>query len=100
VNEVERMRIELDAALKRVRRLEVIFETRAIFTDDEREAQRIAEQLGFDVEILMLPVKPGTKGAAERRKVAMELRRRKNWPVSRIARALHCCERTAERMVV
>lgn len=92
------MRIELDAALKRVRRLEVLHESQLRSMDDEKEAQRIAEELGFIVEILMLPVKSGPGQPEARGKVAKALRKKK-WPISRIARVLHCCERTVERLV-
>ena len=57
MNDVERMRIEMDALRSQVRKLTVLFENKIIFNDDEREAQRIAEQLGFKVDIVILRVK-------------------------------------------
>lgn len=95
MNDVERMRIDCDALQRRVRKLEVYFEERVIFNDDEKEAQRAAEQLGFPVEILIIPRKRGARQLGVHRLVARQLRSRNRWPVSRIARALHVCESTA-----
>jgi DNA-directed RNA polymerase specialized sigma24 family protein len=99
VNDVDRMRIELDALRKTVRKLEIAYETKIIFNDDEREAQRIAEQLGFNVEIFQLAVTRSHRGAAPRRRIARELREKKCWAYSRIARALHCDPRSVRRLV-
>lgn len=93
------MRIELDAAVKRLRRLEVLFEHKSHVLDDEEEAQRVAQELGFGVEIVMKPVRPGDQNTGPRQQIALVLRKRMKWAASRIARALHCCERTAERWI-
>jgi hypothetical protein len=84
---------------KTVRKLEVACETKSILNDDEREAQRVAEQLGFSVEVTI--VRPGRDNATgrARRKLAQVLRARNKWSVSRIARTLHICERSAWRLV-
>lgn len=103
MNDVDRMRIELEALRKDVRRLEVLFQTKAALNDDEREAQHMAELMGFPVEIMMLPI--GHKGQAANsvkdklRRVARELRCKRSWPASRIARALHLSERTTQRFI-
>lgn len=100
MNDVERMRIEMEAMRNRLRRLEVAYETKTIFNDDEREAQRLAEQLGFKVDIVILRVKKDHASGQARRCIARELRMRKKWPFSRIARALHLAdEKSARRLV-
>jgi hypothetical protein len=95
------MRIELEALRRTVRRLEVLTETKAIFNDDEREAQRIAEQLGFKVDIVILRVKRDNAGSQARRCIARELRTRKKWSLSRIGRAMHLQggERSVRRLL-
>ena len=98
MNEVERMKIEVDALRKDVRRLQVYFESRMIFHDDEREAQSVAEQMGFPVEILILPPHPGLRQPVHRQ-VAQQLHCKKRWPMSRIARALRVSERTIGKWV-
>jgi ribosomal protein L29 len=82
--------------MKRLRKLEVFFEQRMMFTGDEREAQRVAEQLGFDVEVVLLPVETTDRFAEARRTIARVLRKKK-WTVERIARAMNCSPRTANR---
>lgn len=100
MNEIERLQGELAAVSLRMRRLEVIFESRGVVSDDSREAERVAQQLGFAVEVVYLPKGAGTKSRArERREIARRLRSEEQWTVMRIARALGCTERAVERMV-
>jgi len=68
---------------------------------DDLEAQRVAQEMGFGVEVIVLWKRRGggLTGRTEKiRKLALELHRRK-WSASRIARALKCCERSVERWV-
>lgn len=93
MNSVEQMQGELAALARRVSRLEDLQRLSAVGTADEKEAQRIAQTLGFAVEVLIIP-----KRFAERKRLARSLRA-KGWSAARIARVFRCCERTAERMI-
>jgi hypothetical protein len=91
MNSVEQMQGELAALSKRVIELEKAAQQRMEGNPDQLKAQRVAEEIGFSVNVIMLPMR-----GKERKKVARELKARK-WSLSRIARALNCCERTVER---
>lgn len=93
MNAVEQMQGQIAALAGRMERVENLLRSRAASSADEKEAQRVAEKLGFDVEILLLP-----KQTQARRRLARELRA-KGWSAARIARAFNCCERTAERLI-
>lgn len=102
MNQVEMMQGELAALSRRVRKLEVLFESRAVLTTDEKAAQKAAETMGFTVEILMLPPYTGRRGQRKEREQRRQLARKLNkdgWSASRIARALNCTDRTAQRMI-
>lgn len=91
MNDVERMAGQITALSRRIERLEKLARCQAANSQDSTEAGRVAEIIGFPVEILVIPER-----LEERRTLALELRRRK-WSFSRIARALNCAERTVWR---
>lgn len=91
MNAVEIMQGELAALSRRVVQLEELLRGRGDMSKDEFEAQRVAESLGFDVDVIMVP-----RHVKERRQLAEELKK-KGWSASRIARAMYCCDRTAQR---
>jgi len=93
MNQVELLQGEMAALAGRIRKLEVLVGAHVDLSADERAAQTVAQDIGFDPGILVLPEK-----ARERRALARHLKTLK-WSASRIARALNCCERTAERWV-
>lgn len=83
-----------------MKRLEIIFQSRGVVSDDSQYAEQLAAQLGFPVEIVYPPPRGATKGenARQRRQLVNRLREKK-WSNDRIARALHCAVRTVERLV-
>jgi hypothetical protein len=100
VNQIELLQGELAAVSARMKRLEVVFQSRGLTTGDSMEAERMAETMGFDIEIVYLPRNAGTKKDAKaRRELARRLHTENKWTAERIARALGCSYRTAERMV-
>jgi DNA-directed RNA polymerase specialized sigma24 family protein len=91
MNQIELMQGELSALSRRVARLEEVARAQAVVGVDGAEAGRLAQQLGFEVEILVLPERMG-----ERRALALQLRAR-GWSYARIARVLACDEKTVRR---
>jgi hypothetical protein len=91
VNLVEQLQGEIAVMTNRIRKLEVQFASLAVTRGDEQAAAAVAEELGFPVEILIVPT-----DRAKRVALARELHRRR-WSQARIARVLHACERTIER---
>lgn len=87
MNSVEMMQGQLAALSRRVERLEELARARAAGSSDVAEAQKVAQLVGFPVEILVLP-----KRIEERRRLARELRSR-GWSAARIARVMKCGER-------
>lgn len=81
----------------RVEALESVAQARLAASGEELAAQRIAEELGFEVKLIGLPA--SRAGNPGKRKLARELAAR-GWSAARIARVLRVCERTAERWVV
>lgn len=79
-------------ALKvRIEAIEAKQAGRLAASKEELAAQRVAGELGFSPEVLMLPSQ-----RKQRRALAIALRD-KGWSVTRIARALRCSERTIGR---
>lgn len=94
MNQVELLQGEMAALAGRVRKLEVLVGAHVELSVDERAAQLVAQDIGFDPGILVLPDK-----FKERRALARHLRKQK-WSASRIARALNCDQRTVGRWIV
>ena len=87
---------------KRIKQLEIRAEYQKAGSADDLEAQRLAQEKGFNVDLVFLPDGRGKqferdKKAAQRIALARELRYKRNWSLSRIARALKRAERTVER---
>ena len=91
MNDVERMQGEMAALSRRVERLEHLARSRAASDEDSIEAGRVAQIVGYPVEVLVLPER-----IEERRALAEELRRR-GWSYSRISRVMKCDEKTVRR---
>ncbi len=91
MNDVERMQGEIAALSRRLERLEQLARARAAASGDEAEAGKVAQIVGFPVEVLILPGE-----TAARRQLAGELRKR-GWSAARISRVLHCDEKTVRR---
>lgn len=74
------------------RRIEVLEAVnRAQLSPDELAAEQVAQGLGFDALIILLPDK-----RSERIALARSLKAN-DWSAARIARVLNICERTAQR---
>lgn len=100
MNQIELLQGEIAGLSARMKRLEVINESRGLTSQDTLEAERVAQTLGFNVEIIYLPRGAGTKThAKQRRELARKLHTDKKWNSERIARALGCWERTVWRWV-
>lgn len=99
MNEIERLQGELVAMSRRMRRLEVIFESRGVVSEDSREAERVAEQLGFEADVIYLPATAGTKTHARARRELAGRLSLKGWTHERIARAMGCSERSVRRIL-
>lgn len=98
MNPIELLQGEIAGLSARMRRLEVINESRGLISQDTLEAERVAGTLGFAVEMIYLPRGAGTKAhARQRRELARELHQKKKWNSERIARALGCWERSVRR---
>jgi hypothetical protein len=98
VNQVELLQGELAGLSLRMKRIEVIFQSRGILSQDTADAEAVAEQMGFQIEVIFLPQHSGTKKLAkQRRELARRLQREKKWSGERIARALNCTERSVRR---
>lgn len=91
MNEVEKMQGQVAALSKRIERLEELLRTRAAASGDELEAQRVAQVIGFPVEVLVVPHR-----YHERLAFMRELRKR-GWSFARISRVLNCDEKTVRR---
>jgi Homeodomain-like domain len=91
MNALEEMQAHLAALTQRVAHLELLFAGQRASTDDWHMAVSIGQEIGFGVDVLVLPTK-----VAERRRLAKTLKER-GWSAARIARALGCGERTAVR---
>lgn len=91
MNSIDLLQGELAALARRVTRLEELARHRAVTTGDSTEAERIAQLIGFPVEILIIPDR-----ISERRQFAIELRKR-GWSFSRISKVMNCSERTIWR---
>jgi hypothetical protein len=81
----------------RVQRLEVLAGMGKPASEDEKVAQRLAEELGFEVEILYPPKGEGAMKVVEQRRRTAHALKQQGWSVSRIARALKTCERVVLR---
>ncbi len=88
---IEKLEGELAALSRRILQLERVAQERLEGDPDQLAAQRVAQELGFAAEVIMLPKRGKERGA-----LARELRLQ-HWSVSRIARALKCDECTVER---
>ncbi len=91
MNDVERMQGQLAALARRVEELESLARSQGAASLDEREAGRVAQLIGFPVEILILP-----KEINKRRALARALCK-KGWGVERISRVLRCNSSTVWR---
>ncbi len=91
MNHIEVLEGKIAVLTRRIDILEKAQAQQLAFDADDLEAQRIAGEAGFAVEILRMP-----KRFKERRELARRLRK-KNWSKARIARAFRVSERTAER---
>lgn len=76
---------------RRIEKLEQLARCQSASSSDAMEAQRVAQIVGFPIEILVVPERMG-----ERRQLAIELRKRQ-WSYERISRVLNCAERTIRR---
>ena len=100
MNSIELLQGEIAAMSARVKRLEVIFQSRGVISQDTTDAERLAEAMGFETEVIFLPRDAGTKKyARERKRLARRLQREKKWPAERIARTMGCSYRTVERWI-
>jgi hypothetical protein len=91
VNQVELLQAELAVLSRRVAALEDLARAKVTNVKDQNQAQKIAQLIGFPVEILLLPQR-----ISERKQLAKELRDR-DWSFARIARVLNCSERSVWR---
>ncbi len=101
VNEIERLQGEIVAMSKRIARLEIIFQSRGVLSDDARQAEALAETLGFELEVIYLPASARPRKGVYARKRSEIVRRlhAEGWNNTRIARALSCADRTVERIL-
>lgn len=85
------MQGELLGLSLRVEKLEHLARATAAAGGDLNEAGRVAQIVGFPVEVLLLPER-----VEQRQALALELRRR-GWSFTRISRVMNCDEKTVRR---
>ena len=102
VNSVDRALAEIALLGRRVVKLEQVQQLRLAAGADDVEAQRLAQELGFEIALVVLPKTKNRKPAevdTARRELGCQLHFKNRWSASRIARALNVCERTVERWI-
>lgn len=83
------MQGQIAALSRRVEKLEIQFHSAALASGDDKEAQILAETMGFPVEIVFTP----QPSSPQREKLARALKAKK-WSNERIARVMKVSERT------
>jgi len=87
------LQAHVGALESRLRKLEIEFGQMVKARGDDLRAQRVAQELGFGVEVLHSLQRGRRK---ERQLLAAELKK-KGWSSERVARVLNCSSRTVQR---
>lgn len=95
MNAVELLEAKVILLDQKMKKLQVMFG--AMTTADQRDAAGAAAQFGFAVDVVFIPVTPGSHDADKQKRELARALRAKGWSVPKISRALKCCERTAGR---
>jgi DNA-binding NarL/FixJ family response regulator len=95
MNAVELMEAKIILLNQQMKKLEVMFG--GLTTPDQRDAAEAAAQWGFSVDIVFVPVQPGSHTQSKQTRELAQALRVKGWSHAKIARAFKVSERTVER---